>query len=173
MCCSACLSLHAPEGGAPGHPEGRDPGSRLCVPRDQAPQLGEHIRQRPLVSWRLLGTPEAPCIPLAAKVGEDYDTTCTFHTRTYTKSTEQPVFRASQDHCFDSQGEKIVIERTTDTCAAMSWGAGTGHTHTVSEQGRCHHNGLMSKELQGEYSGAGYTYCSVRTRKRAKETEKK
>lgn len=41
------------------------------------------------------------------------------------------------------------------------------HTHThanVSEQGRCHHNGLMSKELQGEYSGAGYTYRSVRAR---------
>lgn len=28
-------------------PEGRVPGSRLCVPRDQAPQLGEHKRQRP------------------------------------------------------------------------------------------------------------------------------
>lgn len=42
-----------------GHPEGWDPGSRQCVPRDQAPQLGEHKRQRPLMSWRLLGTPEA------------------------------------------------------------------------------------------------------------------
>lgn len=46
------------------------------------------------------------------------------------KPTEQPVFRAPQDYCFDSQGEKIVIERTSDTCAVMSWRGDTGNTHT-------------------------------------------
>lgn len=89
------------------------------------------------------------------------------HTRARARPTEQPVFRAPQDYCFDSQGEKIVIEWTSDTCVVISWRENTGHTHThanVSEQGRCHHNGLMSKELQGEYSGAGYTYRSVRAR---------
>lgn len=40
-----------------GRPLGRDPGSWLCAPRDLAPQLEEDIRQRPLVSWRLLRTP--------------------------------------------------------------------------------------------------------------------
>lgn len=42
----------------------------------------------------------------------------------------------------------------------------------VSEQGRCHHNGLMSEELRGEYSGAGYTYRSVRARQGEQETER-
>lgn len=31
----------------------------------------------------------------------------------------------------------------------------------------------MSKELQGEYSGAGYTYCSVRARQEEREIERK
>lgn len=90
--------------------------------------------------------------------------------------TEQPVSRAPQDYCFDNQGEKIVIEWTSDTCVVRSWRGDTGHTHThthVSEQGRCHHNGLMSKELQGEYSGAGYTYRSVRERQGEREIERK
>lgn len=95
---------------------------------------------------------------------------------TLTQPTEQPVFRAPQDCCFDSQGEKIVIEWTSDTCVVMSWRGNTGHTHThthVSEQGRCHHNGLMSKELQGEYSGAGYTYRSVRAKHGEREIKRK
>lgn len=50
--------------------------------------------------------------------------------RTHTQPTEQPVFRAPQDLCFDSQGEKIVIERTSDTCVVMGWREDTGHTHT-------------------------------------------
>lgn len=102
--------------------------------------------------------------------------THTYIHTTHMQPTEQPVFRAPQDYCFDSQGEKIVIERTSDTCVVMSWREDTGHKHThtheyVSEQGRCHHNGLMSKELQGEYSGAGYTYRSVRARQGVREKE--
>jgi len=47
------------------------------------------------------------------------------------------------------------------------------HTHThVSEQGRCHHNGLMSEELQGESSGAGYTSRSVRAGQGGREMER-
>lgn len=76
------------------------------------------------------------CGSLAAKVREGYDTSCILriHTCTYTRThaqpTEQPVFRAPQDNCFDSQGEKIVIERTSDTCVVISWRGATGHTHT-------------------------------------------
>lgn len=86
-CATQLASPHLQgRGGVSGHPEGRDPGSRLCVPRDQAPQLGKHIRQRPLASWRLLGTPGALYGSLAAKVGEDYDTTCVFLTHTHAQN---------------------------------------------------------------------------------------
>lgn len=54
---ASCAPLS--RGRGPSHPEGRDPGSRLCAPREQAPQLGEHKRQRPLISWRLPRTPGA------------------------------------------------------------------------------------------------------------------
>lgn len=80
-------------------------------------------------------------------------------THTHTQ-TEQPVFRAPHDHSFDSQGEEIVIEQTSDTCVGMSLGGGYW-THTSHSKVNCHHNGLMSEELQGKDSGAGYTYCSV------------
>lgn len=146
----------------------------MCAPRDLAPQLEEDIRQRPLVSWRLLRTPGDCAALLQPRLERAMiRLACFIYSQTHTRArararpTEQPVFRAPQDYCFDSQGEKIVIEWTSDTCVVISWRENTGHTHThanVSEQGRCHHNGLMSKELQGEYSGAGYTYRSVRAR---------
>ncbi len=165
-------------------PEGPHSGSRLPVPRDQAPQLGEQERQKPPRVLEASGNSWGLCGSLAAKVREGYDTSCTFRICTHThrhkraQPTEQPVFRAPLDDCFDSQGEKIVIERTSDTCVVMSWGGNAGHAHThtrahVSEQGRCHHNGLMSKELQGEYSGAGYTHRSVRVRQGEREIGRK
>lgn len=49
--------------------EGRGPGSLLCVPRDQAPQLAKHKRQRP-------SSPRGQCGSLTVKVREGYDTCC-------------------------------------------------------------------------------------------------
>lgn len=60
------------------------------------------------------------------------------HAHAHAQPTEQPVFRAPQDNCFDSQGEKIVIERTSDTCVVISWRGATGrrHTHTYTSQSK-------------------------------------
>lgn len=106
-----------------------------CVcPETRLLSWGSTRDKDPLVSWRLPGTPGGSRSSLAAKVREGYDTHCVVrihtHKHTLAQPTEQPVFRAPQDYCFDSQGEKIVIERTSDTCAVMSWRENTGHTHT-------------------------------------------
>lgn len=119
----------------------RGPGPRVtavCAQRPGSSAGGARETKTPHL-LEAVGTPGA-CVALLQlrleramiRVARFIYTHIHTHTRanTHSQPTEQPVFRAPQDYCFDSQGETIVIERTSDTCVVISWRGDTGHTHT-------------------------------------------
>lgn len=132
LCRSA--SLHsAPEGGVLVTQRDGTQGHSSVCPETRLLRWG-NIRDKDLSCPGGCRELQGPCSSLAAKVREGYDTTCMLrihktHTHMNIQPTEQPVSRAPQDYCFDNQGEKIVIERTSDTCVVRSWRGDTGHTH--------------------------------------------
>lgn len=140
-CAAQLPSLRREGGGGPFTQRARTQGHCCVCPETRLLSRGNMKDKDPSSPGGCRGTPGA-CVALLQPRLERpmiLSARCVYtqtHKNTRIQPTEQPVFRAPQDYCFDSQGEKIVIERTSDTCVVARWRAHTGHTHKHTSQSK-------------------------------------